>query len=169
MKKIEKWLVAINDMVEEPTTYLLHTRSPRFLIEIKDLDLNSTPKTGVIAESLVYINSESLPELYELEIIQVYESEEPEKLKKQLHLAVKWYRQYLKWEDGGHSGYLPDFNEQTPGLKLLYSEYADKWIVIYKGVVQIFKTEPEMDQYLYSLNFTDDQLEKGHIFKIGNQ
>jgi len=166
MKKIEKWLVCINDMVEEPTTYLLHTRSPRFLIEIKDLDLNTTPDPGKLSKSLVYINPESLPEMYELEIIHQYENAENKVFLKQLDLAAKWYKQYLKWEDGGTTGFLKDYNENTPGLKIIYSEYASKWLTIYKGAVFIHHSEPDLDNYLYQLGFNDSDLKQGFIFNI---
>lgn len=157
MKKIEKWLVCINDMLPEPTTYLLHTREPRFLVEVKDLDLNTPPNIDVMAENLVYINAESLPELYELEIVQEYgDYSTPETLRRQLKMAVKWYREYLKWEDGNNGAMIPDYNPQVPGLKVLYSNTADKWMTIYEGVVKIHYTEPEMDQYLRTITNHED-------------
>lgn len=164
--KIEKYLIAINDMVKNPGSYIYHTRSPRFLIEITDLDLNSSPDPEVVAESLVYINSDSLPEFYELTIIDNIDKPEINVLKKQLHLAVKWYKEYLKWEDGGTPSNLKDYNNRTPGLKVIYSNPAQKWVVIYKGEIHPFDSEPEMDEYLYSLGFTDDDLEKGFILQL---
>jgi hypothetical protein len=115
---------------------------------------------------LVYINPESLPELYELTIIDNIDNAEKEALGKHLHFALKWYKEYLKWEDGGHSAYLKDFNERTASLKIIYSNPAQKWVVVYKGEIHSFDSEPEMDEYLYSLGFTDDDLESGFILHI---
>jgi len=166
MKKIEKYLLAINDRVESPGSYIYVTRKNRFLIEITDLDLNSTPEAGVIAQNLVYINPESLPEFYELTIIDNIDNATPEKTKKELNMAVKWYREYLKWEDGNHSAYLRDYSHRTPGLKIIYSEYAKKWLTIYKGAVHTFDNEPKMDIYLNTLGFTNEDLKEGYILQI---
>lgn len=167
MKKIEKWLVCSNDRVAEPTTYLLHTREPRFLIEVKNLDLATSPDPNAITESIVYINPDSLPELYELEVIHIY-SDNParEAVAKNLKLAAKWYKEFLFWDDGEQGATIPDFNARTPGLKIIYSGYARKWLTIYKGKIETFDIEPEMDEYLYSLGFTDDDLDEGFITHI---
>lgn len=166
MKKIEKFLIAQNDMVENPGSYIYHTRKPRFLIEITDLNLNSNPDSGYVAKSLVYVNTESLPEFYELTIIDNIDNAPREVLEKILHFASKWYKEYLKWEDGENAAYLQDYNEHTPGLKIIYSSYAKKWVVVYKGEIHSFDFEPEMDEYLYSLGFLDTDLDQGFVLQI---
>ncbi len=165
--KISKFLYCENELLSNNKDYILHTRKPRYLAEIKRIHFSELPKKPS-DDSITYhyVNPESLIELFELKIIQFYD--QADDYFQILKRMADWHIAYLKWQDeqitGKSGNLLKDHNDKTPGLKIIYNGF--KWAVIYEGIVESFNSEPEMDEYLYKLGFSDDDLKEGFINKI---
>lgn len=151
--------------------YILHAKAPRFIAQIlqfqEEFDIATAEYEGPNI-TFFYINPDGIRETHTLVASQLIDPATPEQIEGKLKRMADWWVDYLMWEDrqtsgrGGKRENLADYNEQTPGLKILYNDF--KWAIIYHGIVKVFEAEPEMDIYLTTkLNFTDEQLQKGTI------
>lgn len=169
--KISKFLYCDNEMVPEShlREFILHARKPRFLVHIQHIKFSDLPHKSNDQEIIInYLNPESLLELIRLHVIDNIDNEAD--LSKVLNRMADWYIAYLKWQDkkisNTHGHLLRDYNAKVPGLKIIYGPPG--WLVIYMGNVEIFATEPEMDDYLKNyMNIDPDKLDEGHINQIG--
>jgi hypothetical protein len=148
--------------------YILHTRKPRFLAHIEHLEFSDLPHKGKNKEIIInYLNPDGLLELIRLHVIDNIDLEID--LSKILDRMADWYIAYLKWQDKKigeqHGHLLRDYNSKVPGLKIVYGPPG--WLVVYMGNVEVFRTEPEMDNYLEKyLNIDPGKLDEGYVNQI---
>lgn len=151
--------------------YILHAKPPRFIARViqfqEDFDIATAQYEGPNT-TFFYINPDGIREVHTLVAEQLIDAATTDQVESKLKRMADWWVDYLMWEDrqaegrAGQREYLADFNNQTPGLKLIYN--GQKWAVVYNGIIKTFDAEPEMDIYLTTkLNFTDEQLQEGTI------
>lgn len=154
--------------------YILHAKAPRFIARIiqfqEDFDIATAQYEGPNI-TFYYINPDGIREVHTIVAEQLIDPTTTEQVESKLKRMADWWLDYLAWEDrqtsgrGGYREYLADFNDQTPGLKIINN--GTKWAVIYHGIIKTFDIEPLMDEFLTTkLNFTDDQLKEGTINQL---
>lgn len=155
--------------IDPDDQYIRHTKFPRFVAKILSFqDEFEIAMQEWEGENITffYINADSLREVYCLVIVEKFDEAESEKFESKLKRMADWWTDYLMWEDrqqvgaAGKASSLQDWNESTPGLKIIYS--SNRWMIIYKGIVKTFEDEYSMDNYLMEkFNLTEEQLDKG--------
>lgn len=151
--------------------YILHAKAPRFIARViqfqEDFDIATAEYEGPNI-TFFYINTDGIREVHTLVAEQLIDAATTDQVESKLKRMADWWVDYLMWEDrqntgrGGQRQNLVDYNEQTPGLKIIYN--GEKWCVIYQGIIKTFDAEPLMDDFLiHKLNFTDEQLQEGTI------
>jgi hypothetical protein len=168
--KTPKFLICENPFPEEGETaeFILHNYKPRFLSEVEALDFEEIEDVPDKPFSdILYVNSEGSMEVFRLQIIDYYETNEEEDYYiNTLFKANNFYAKYLQELEnlnGTKPGYpVKDFNKEIPGMKILHS--PDRWTVVYNGLVADFKSEEEMDEFLEEeLEVPQHILDKGVI------
>jgi hypothetical protein len=158
-------------LVFKPDTgYIFHSVKPRFYALFFTIDAVtnfSNLDYGGHNLFFVYTRGDGRMQLFLLVVSQNIDRA-ASKLDVVLKQAAAWHATCLNLEDekkyGKKSSYhfLEEFNLLTPGLKLLYLEGINKYVVSYPDGVRSFDGPEAMDRFLVSLGYNDLQLQTGH-------
>lgn len=147
-------------------------KNKRGLIKIKELDISDLYKKAEEKNIYtVYFTSKDtgLPEFYELSFTDIWDIPD-NKINVILKDAGKWYKNYLIWEENQMNKVLntppllKDYSSNIKGLKIIYSNFNKKWLVIFKGKIKIFLSEQDMNNWLINdMKIDEKLLNKGFI------
>lgn len=169
-------------LVENPITqdtddqFIYHSKNPRFFAKIialeQDIEIATMQHVGENI-TFFYINPDSIKECYTLVVTDNIDNATEDQLQSKLKRMTDWWYNYLIWEDkqnvgvAGQKSLLADWNENTPGLKILYSDFAGKWMIIYKGIVKTFENEFMMDDFLINkMDVKESNLKEGYLNQL---
>jgi len=176
MLKSYKYLLAENPINPDVNELFIFSarKNKRGLIQIKTLeisDLYNRSENDFIYTVFFVSKETGLPEFYELSFIDNFDVPE-HKISVVLKDAGKWYKNYLIWEEkqisesSNKEPLLKDFSESVKGLKIVYSEFAEKYLVIFRAKIKIFEDSEALFYWLIQdMNIDKKLLSEGFINK----
>lgn len=176
-RKTHKFLLCENPVNNKNLElYIYSTRKgKRALFEVKTIeisDLFDVPDSDHVYTVYFVSKDTGLPKFHELTVFDNQDIPD-HKISVVLKDAGKWYKNYLIWAERqifkgtSKEPFLKDCNYKVKGLKIIYSEYAGKWVVIFRGKIMIFESEEKVFSRLSSeLNVDENYFTDGIINRV---
>lgn len=95
---MDRFLIAENPMNNEPRQFVIHTISPKCIIEAVEPDADPV-SSGFPHQVFSFVNSDGVKETWALVIRDLYDESTVEEQGKLLERAWRWFRSYMEWED----------------------------------------------------------------------